>query len=167
MGGGERQRQASLRRRRRRNLRRGGKLATDLQELQREMLGLPSAAARVDSHPCKVSGRPHTSAAEQERGTTGRSTSSCIGHRFVGRQALPCGAMPALPSGCSTSVGLSLGASLGGQREIHVAQPRQDEQPITCAACKAREQKGGVVWLALPRSMGLSGPPPPSGSFVC
>ena len=67
------------------------------QELQCEMLGLPSAAARVDSHPCKVSGRPHTSAAEHERGTA----SSCIGHRPVGRQALPCGRTslpsPALP----------------------------------------------------------------------
>ena len=67
------------------------------QELQREMLGLPSAAARVDSHPCKVSGRQHTSAAEHERGTA----SSCIGHRPVGRQALPCGRTsspsPALP----------------------------------------------------------------------
>lgn len=48
MGGGERQRQASLRRRRRRNLRRGGKLATDLQELLASELGRAQFATHLE-----------------------------------------------------------------------------------------------------------------------
>ena len=113
------------------------------QELQREMLGLPSAAARVDSHPCKVSGRPHTSTAEHERGTA----SSCIGHRFVRRQALPCGAMPALPSGLQHV----RSDEVWEVREIIVgttARRIKSQQPEYCEnACTPIEQKGGVVWL--------------------
>ena len=117
------------------------------QELQREMLGLPSAAARVDSHPCKVSGRPHTSAAEHERGTA-----SCIGHRPVGRQALPCG-RTSLPSPACRS-GLQRSDEVGEVTgdTVHSVDTRiTSQQTCQYMATERKKGRGGVVRLCRAR----------------